>query len=366
MLINFKAISGNAIKSKLIEPDFITLLILAIAWMLFAIFMYIFLSSQQLIGWDTAAYSYYSGVLKLQGLSSFLEKTYYGSNGVLFYFLMVFIQNSIGHSLFIIDKLLTSIFFGGLMIGSSVIVHSWIKKSSFTLMALVFSILWAGPYVLASNLHSNGLGLMIGLFAMSLIPKAILEGKKYLIFTLILLFFSSLAHPQTGAYLALMLGCLMLVLVCFHKTNRARIIFRFCLMLIVSTSLMLYSAFMFGQARVLGPIITPSQSLEAQQSHIDLVWAIKLMGHNLFPIVLLSLFVLALVLIKKTLFKSASELRIGLLLTLIWATSTLFFWILSYSFNVFITYAQRMLTLFPLPLILTFGIFYLLKIRVKR
>ena len=323
-------------------------------WIGSAVFMYMLLSSKQLVGWDTPAYTYYSGVLSQDGLGEFLIKTYYGSQGVLYYFLMVVVHNISGYSFFVCDKLLASVAFGGILVAPSVAAYRWTGKISLTLVVLAFSMIWQGPYVLASNLHSNELGLMIALFGLTLALDAIVSGGKALVWSTMLFLLASISHPQTSAYLGVVMLCSATPLILRRRSRSMAI--RVLVLLVASCSLLLFSTVMLGQPRVIGPILVPAQALEAQQTTVGLLWALELMGHNVFPLFAFSVVVLAVDLAGGGINGMMDKRRLSSLLLVLWVASTLSVWLLSYVWLTLYAYADRLLLLSPVPLVIALGL----------
>jgi hypothetical protein len=327
-------------------------LIISITGVVSALAMYFVLSSSLIVGWDTPIYLYRTRVLIESGLQRFLEVSYYGSNGMLYYFLLYALYVTTGQSLLLLEKILPSVLFGGLVITPALVAFVWTRKTRIALICLLFTIVWPAPYILASNLHSNLLGFLFVLLALAFVPSGFFSSVESYLVLVFLMIMASLSHPVTALYFGLIIA-FSVSLTMISSARRKILFLKVILLLVASSAEMILHVFMSGSMIGYGPLFNPGQPQVGGVTVVDVTWGLKLVGYTLLPVVLISILITLSKIVQSYRVPSDKKEFVSYLLVLSWAMSTLLFWFLSYLVPVLPLYVDRLLILFPSPFLIT-------------
>jgi hypothetical protein len=328
-------------------------LITSITGVVSALAMYFVLSSSLIVGWDTPIYLYRTHVLIESGLQRFLEVSYYGSNGMLYYFLLYALYFTTGQSLLLLEKIVPSILFGMLVITPALVAFVWTRKTHIALICLLFTIVWPAPYILASNLHSNLLGFFFVLLALAFVPSGFFSSMEAYLALILLMIMASLSHPVTALYFGLIIA-LGVSMTMFSNARRKILSLKVILLLVASSAEMILHVFISGSMMGYGPLFNPGEPQAGGVTIVDVTWGLKLVGYTLLPIVLISILITLNKIVQLYKMPSDNKELVSYSLVLAWATSILLFWFLSYFIPVLPLYVDRLLILFPSPFLITF------------
>jgi hypothetical protein len=320
-----------------------------------ALAMFFVLSSKLIIGWDTPAYIYGTRVLAEFGLQRFLELTTYGSQGLLFYFLLYVLYVTTGASLFVLEKALTSILFAGILMSVPFLTFKWTKNYNLSLVSLLLAMGWPAPYILASNLHSNLLGFFFVLLALAFLPDGLLSSSKAYLATIVLIIIASLSHPQSVAYfgLAIAIGSSLAMVTSAHrKTLFLKVMF----LLLASFTQTFLSVILSGKHTVFGPLLNAVPEEPGGIVPISIAWGLQLVAYIMLPVVILSVLIVVNRILKSYNVPSRQRESVINLTLLVWTVSTFAIWFLSYLLPFLTSYAQRLLMIFPSPMLVTVGL----------
>jgi hypothetical protein len=329
-------------------------LITSITGLVSALAMYFVLSSKLIMGWDTSAYLYLTRVIAEIGLQKYLELTTFGTNGLLYYFLLYALYTATGASLFVLEKVLTSILFAGILMSVPFVTYRWTKNPNLSLVSLLLALGWPAPYILASNLHSNLLGFLFILLALAFLPDGLLSSSRAYVATIVLIFLASLSHPQSVVYFGIVIAASS-SLALVSSTHRKTLFLKIVFLLLASFTQIIISVVLSGSLRIFGPLLYPGLVVEGGITTISVGWGLKVVAYIMLPIVIFSVFFILNRIIKLYRVPSRQRESIIYLTLLVWAVSTFAFWFLSYILPVLNTYVERLLMIFPSPLLLIFG-----------
>jgi hypothetical protein len=351
-IIGDKYMVKAGIKSTVSQDFSAFVLITSVTGVVSALAMYLVLSSNLIVGWDTPVYLYRTSVLIEKGLVSFLQASSNGSNGLLYYFLLYILYTTTGQSLFLLEKIVPSILFGGLLITPSLVMFVWTRRTHVSLVCLLFTLAWPAPYLLAADLDSNLLGFILVLLAMSFVPRGLLSSPRDYLVSIVLMIAASLAHPSAVYFGLVIVAGVSLAMIL--RIRRRIILVKAILLLVASSTLIILRALLTGELGGYPQIVNPSQPQEGGASVVDITWGLVLIGYTLLPMVVVSLWIVLGRIVESHKAQNDKEELVSYSVVFVWAMSTLLIWLSSYILPIQSTYPERLLFLFPLPFLMTF------------
>ena len=318
----------------------------------FAIFIFYsaFSKSNLFIGWDTPAYLYSVRIFAQEGLQSFLrfwEYHRFTYSLILYAFYLIWPEG-----LFTIARILPVLlaFLSTFLIG--VLLFQWFKDRILAYLGVAFSFIWIAPYVLASNLFSQLLGLILALIWLTYAFKPQTARSQALFYMLFLLAAITHVYTMIFLYIPFILSNLTTWIASSKEKiqdyDKNQFLMRCLILGVLLVFPLLLSTILMNSTRIFGTLLNPQQIEETGVGQISPSLLLISFGGNFVFIIPIALWLLFSNFMKSK--KSNEKLKYSYILW--WTAFALFLPIVSYIFPHLLSLTERMIIITPIPLLM--------------
>lgn len=315
----------------------------------FAVFVFAsaFFRSDLFIGWDTPAYIYSVRILEREGFLSFLQFFEYSRFP---YSLILFLFDSVWpQGLFAFVRVLptTLAFVATFLVG--LVLSRWFNDDILAVFGVIFSYIWIAPYILASNLYAQLLTLVLSLLWLhyAFAPQTrLVQSLSYVTFLV-----ASISHVYTMIFMYVVFILANITWILSHmkqgRNNKefvARAIILGALLMIP----LIASTLLGGSTRIFGPLLNPQQMGETGTRSIAGSLVFICFGGNLILIIPIALLIAFQSMMKAPL----ADEKLKYLFIIWWTVLALTMPIISYVWPSLLSYAERMIIITPVPMLL--------------
>lgn len=327
----------------------VLLVVAIIPFFAFALFVFTsaFSRSDLLIGWDTPTYVYSVRILEKEGFLSFLQFFEFHRFP---YSLILFLFDSVyPQYLFFFARIVPVVLAFVVTFFVGLVLFRWFNNYTLAVFGVIFSFIWIAPYVLASNLFAQLLSLALGLLWLryAFIPQT----KRVQFLTYVIFFIASISHVYTMIfiYAAFVFANITSILAYRKRTqNSAKFVVQAIILGAFLIMPLIWSTLLLGSTRIFGPLLNPQQIEEAGIRPIAGSLLFISFGGNLsftIPIALLLTFQS----MRET---DLIEEKLKYSFVLWWTALALTMPIVSYVWPSLVSYAERMIIVTPVPILL--------------